>query len=173
MADIRRTVGLLDNWPAKTAQTAPEPGIDDIAVLVESFQRAGLAVALCVEGPTDHVSAAVGLALYRITQESLANVAKHAPSTATRVRFSVGRTGAHLTVRNRLDGQVRPPDGVGSGLAGMQARAEQLGATLTAGPSGQEWVVDVRLGSGTPGCSVTKLVGDRLHDAPAAVEVPQ
>jgi signal transduction histidine kinase len=171
MADIRRTISAMSE--SDTGLRQPLPGAADIAALVRQTAEAGLDVRYDEQGDPSRLSGAAGLGLYRIAQESLANVAKHAPSTATRVRFSVGRTGAHLTVRNRLDGQVRPPDGVGSGLAGMQARAEQLGATLTAGPSGQEWVVDVRLGSGTPGCSVTKLVGDRLHDAPAAVEVPQ
>lgn len=76
MADIRRTVGLLDGAPMKTA---PEPGASEIPSLVEEFRRAGLKVDLDVEGRLDRASAAVGLALYRITQESLANVAKHAP----------------------------------------------------------------------------------------------
>lgn len=71
MADIRRTVGLLDSSSTKPAQTTPEPGIDDVGVLVTDFQRAGLDVTLRIDGATGRVSAAVGLALYRITQESL------------------------------------------------------------------------------------------------------
>ena len=83
MADIRRTVGLLDRGPTKTT---PEPGIDDIGVLVDDFARAGLDVTLRIDGATQRVSAAVGLALYRITQESLANIAKH----AARLQISSG-----------------------------------------------------------------------------------
>lgn len=142
MADIRRTVGLLDNWPAKTAQTAPEPGIDDIAVLVESFQRAGLAVALCVEGPTDHVSAAVGLALYRITQESLANVAKHAPDSKAGVVLDISSATARLAVTNLLPAAVaaaRSPEG--RGLRGMRQRVELLGGAIDVGPTRDGWSV--------------------------------
>lgn len=142
MADIRRTVGLLDNWPTKTAQTAPEPGIHDIAVLVDGFQRAGLAVALCVEGPTDHVSAAVGLALYRITQESLANIAKHAPESKAGVVLDISPLSARLTVTNLLPAAVaaaRSPEG--RGLRGMRQRVELLGGAIDVGPTRDGWSV--------------------------------
>ncbi|ETB45573.1 histidine kinase, partial [Mycobacterium avium subsp. paratuberculosis 10-8425] len=106
MADIRRTVGLLDNWPTKAAPTTPEPGLDDVASLVDGFRRAGLAVTLCVEGPTDHVSPAVGLALYRITQESLANIAKHAPESKAGVVLDISPASARLAVTNILPAAV-------------------------------------------------------------------
>jgi signal transduction histidine kinase len=142
MADIRRTVGLLDNWPTKSAQTAPEPGIDDVAVLVEGFQRAGLTVALCVEGPTDHVSAAVGLALYRITQESLANIAKHALESKAGVVLDISPTSARLAITNLLPAAVpaaQSPEG--RGLRGMRQRVELLGGAIDAGPTHDGWSV--------------------------------
>ncbi|OBK64526.1 sensor histidine kinase [Mycobacterium sp. 1165178.9] len=142
MADIRRTVGLLDNWPTKTAQTAPEPGIDDIAVLVEGFQRAGLVVALCVEGPTDHVSAAVGLALYRITQESLANIAKHAPESKAGVVLDISPVSARLAITNLLPAAVAASQSAeGRGLRGMRQRVELLGGAIDAGPTRDGWSV--------------------------------
>jgi signal transduction histidine kinase len=99
MADIRRAVGLLDGGPMKIT---PEPGIDDIGVLVADFERAGLDVTVCIDGPTERVSAAVGLALYRITRESLANIAKHAPDSkpagrGADPRRSGGRPGRQLS----------------------------------------------------------------------------
>lgn len=145
MADIRRTVGLLDNWPTKAAkptQTAPEPGIDDIAVLVEGFQRAGLAVGLCVEGPTDHVSPAVGLALYRITQESLANIAKHAPESKAGVVLDISPVSARLAITNLLPAAVmaaQSPEG--RGLRGMRQRVELLGGAIDVGPTRDGWSV--------------------------------
>ncbi|OBB93327.1 sensor histidine kinase [Mycobacterium sp. 852002-40037_SCH5390672] len=142
MADIRRTVGLLDNWPTKTAQTAPEPGIDDVAVLVEGFRRAGLAVALCVEGPTDHVSATVGLALYRLTQESLANIAKHAPESKAGVVLDISLTSARLAVTNLLPAAViaaQSPEG--RGVRGMRQRVELLGGAIDVGPTRDGWSV--------------------------------
>lgn len=68
-----------------------------------------------------------------------------------RVRLSVTGARARLQVSNPLPTGRPRPDGLGSGLAGMQARAAQLGARLDAGPAGGDWVVDVRLGSGRPG----------------------
>ncbi|TAM71799.1 histidine kinase [Mycobacterium sp.] len=142
MADIRRTVGLLDNWPTKSAATAPEPGIDDVAALVEGFQQAGLAVTLCVEGPTDHVTAAVGLALYRITQESLANIAKHAPESRSSVVLDISPASARLAVNNLLPVAVvaaRSPEG--RGLRGMRQRVDLLGGALDVGPTRDGWSV--------------------------------
>ncbi|OMC30697.1 two-component sensor histidine kinase [Mycobacterium colombiense] len=142
MADIRRTVGLLDNWPTKTAQTTPEPGIDDIAALVEGFQRAGLAVGLCLEGPTDHVSAAVGLALYRITQESLANIAKHAPESKAGVVLDISPLSARLAITNLLPAAVMAAQSAeGRGLRGMRQRVELLGGAIEVGPTRDGWSV--------------------------------
>jgi len=142
MADIRRTVGLLDNWPTKTAPTTPEPGIDDVAALVEGFQQAGLAVTLCVEGPTDHVSAAVGLALYRITQESLANIAKHAPESKSSVVLDISPVSVRLAVNNLLPAAVaaaQSPEG--RGLRGMRQRVDLLGGAIDVGPTRDGWSV--------------------------------
>ncbi|OBH45484.1 sensor histidine kinase [Mycobacterium mantenii] len=142
MADIRRTVGLLDNWPTKTAPTAPEPGIDDVAALVEGFQRAGLTVALCVEGPTDHVSAAVGLALYRITQESLANIAKHAPESKAGVVLDISPASARLAITNLVPAAVvAAPSQEGRGVRGMRQRVELLGGAIDVGPTRDGWSV--------------------------------
>jgi signal transduction histidine kinase len=142
MADIRRTVGLLDSGPKKTAQTTPEPGIDDIGVLVEGFERAGLAVTLRIDGTTRCVSAAVGLALYRITQESLANVAKHAPDSKSTVALSISAASARLAVNNQLPAAVaaaQSPEG--RGLRGMRQRVELLGGAIDVGPTPDGWSV--------------------------------
>jgi signal transduction histidine kinase len=138
MADIRRTVGLLAGTPSGTQ---PLPGIDDIAGLIERTRAAGLDVRYEQEGDLSVIGAADGLGLYRIAQESLANIAKHAPHAAAEVLLRVNGSGTRLTVRNDLPSAAAV--GNGSGLAGMSARATQLGARLTAGPSGEHWVVDV------------------------------
>ncbi len=142
MADIRRTVGLLDSGPKKAGQIAPEPGIDDIAVLVGNFERAGLAVTLSADGPTQRVSAAVGLAVYRITQESLANIAKHAPDAKSAVALSISPESARLAITNRLPAAVvATPSSEGRGLRGMRQRVELLGGTIDAGPTPDGWSV--------------------------------
>lgn len=141
MADIRRTVGLLDSGPKKATQFAPEPGIDDIGVLVQDFDRAGLAVTLRIEGPTERVSAAVGLALYRITQESLANIAKHASDSKSEVTLDISAKSARLAVTNRLAATVAAQSSEGRGLRGMRQRVELLGGAIDVGPTGDGWSV--------------------------------
>jgi signal transduction histidine kinase len=138
MADIRRTVGLLDNSPMKTT---PEPGIGDIGVLVVDFERAGLDVALRIEGPTHRVSAAVGLALYRITQESLTNIAKHAPDSRSTVALSISTASARLAVTNQLPAAVAAQSAEGRGVRGMRQRIELLGGAIEVGPTHDGWSV--------------------------------
>lgn len=154
MADIRRTVGLLDGSPTKAAQTTPEPGIDDVGGLVADFQRAGLNLTLRAEGPTDRVSAAVGLALYRITQESLANIAKHAPDSKSTVVLHVSAASASLAVENRLPVAIAAPlSAEGRGLRGMRQRVELLGGAIDVGPTPEGWSVraDIPLHEGDAG----------------------
>jgi signal transduction histidine kinase len=143
MADIRHTVSTLTDGPAATRAL---PGAADICGLVAQMELAGLHVEYAEEGDPGMLAHATGLGLYRIAQESLANIAKHAPESTARVRFAVDPRRARLTVRNALPVHGLPvPDRSGSGLAGMRARAAQLGATVVAGPEDAEWVVDVRL----------------------------
>lgn len=140
MADIRRTVGLLADTPSGNT---PLPGVEDIATLVERTRVAGLAVRYTQEGDLGRVGASEGLGLYRIVQESLVNVVKHAPGATAEVRLNAGRSGAKLIVSNTLPVAVRRSSEDGSGLAGMAVRAAQLGADLSAGPSGKQWIVEV------------------------------
>jgi signal transduction histidine kinase len=141
MADIRRTVGLLDSGPKKASQFTPEPGVEDISILVRDFDRAGLPVALRVQGATGRVSAGVGLALYRITQESLANIAKHAPDSTSQVLLDISPTSVRLSVSNRLAAAVAAQSPDGRGLRGMRQRVELLGGTINVGPTGDGWSV--------------------------------
>jgi len=139
MADIRRTVGLLDDG---NARMAPEPGVDDIGALVDDFTKAGMNVRLRIDGPTGRVSAAEGLALYRITQESLANIAKHAPQTGPVVTLRITPATAELSITNRLPvtvGAARNSEG--RGLHGMRQRVELLGGDIDVGPAQGNWHV--------------------------------
>lgn len=138
MADIRRTVGLLDG---AAGTIAPEPGVGDISTLVEDFVRAGLTVNLEVSGRPDRISAGTGLALYRIAQESLANVAKHVPDAPAEMTLVVSRDSVSLTVANRLPAPVFAGPGEGRGIRGMRQRVELLDGTIDVGPSGGSWEV--------------------------------
>lgn len=144
MADIRRAVGLLTHAPAGTR---PLPGASDIADLVRRTRAAGLDVRYEQEGDLASVGASEGLGLYRIAQESLANIAKHAPDAVAEVTLRVRRDGLRLAVRNGMrPGAPRGSTG-GAGLPGMYARAEQLGAYLRAGPTGEHWLVEMTVPS--------------------------
>ena len=140
MADIRRSVGLL---PASTPSTQALPGIEEIGTLVERTRGAGVEVRYAPSGDLASVEPACGLGLYRIAQESLANIVKHAPASAAEVRLVVAGGSARLTVRNTLSTMDALAGTGGTGLDGMSTRATQLGASLTAGPQDGHWVVDV------------------------------
>jgi signal transduction histidine kinase len=153
LADVRRTVGLLAAEGTVNSPTlAPLPGADDIPTLVADYARAGLDADYTRSGEASELPPAAGLALYRIAQEALANVAKHAPGAHVSVRL---RTAADVLLQVSDDGvggavdqESRSDDaGSGLGLLGMRERAVLLGGTLTAGPAhnGRGWSVECRL----------------------------
>ena len=92
LADVRRTVGLLQDPDASGATArpvlAPLPTASDMQTLVDEYARAGMRVELTVEGDASELAAGASLAVYRIAQEALANVAKHATRARTRVEFA-------------------------------------------------------------------------------------
>jgi signal transduction histidine kinase len=137
MADIRQTVSGMSN----VSERRPLPTAYDLPGLVGEFRTAGQTVDLAVIGDLSRLSAPVGLGLYRVAQESLANVVKHAADGTAEVELEVTARQARLTVRNPVTGVRVPADNYGSGLAGMRARIEQLGGRLTAGRGGEAWIV--------------------------------
>lgn len=141
MTDIRRTVSVLATEPAGAR---PLPGAADVADLIADARAAGLDVSYTSEGDVGALLPASGLGVFRVVQESLANVLKHAPGAPVAVRLAVDRDGARLTVRNPLPVGARAQDG-GSGLVGMTARADQLGGTVRVGPEAGEWRVDLTI----------------------------
>ncbi|WP_162602442.1 sensor histidine kinase [Nocardioides daejeonensis] len=157
MAEIRRTVGLLAEGEE---QRHPLPGAADIPSLIDDARTAGVDIALTCEGDLASLPPTVGLGVYRIVQESVANAVKHAAGRPVTVELVARSASTRLSVRNPLD-ERRRSDGRGSGLGGMRTRAEQLGGVLTAGPSNGSWLVDLTVphrGGGTPhrGCVVRR-----------------
>jgi signal transduction histidine kinase len=144
MADIRRTIGGLSVAGSDPSSTRPLPAPVYIAALVGEFGAAGLDVRYTVTGDVGRLPAPAGLGLYRITQEALSNVAKHAPRSTVLVSLELARTEARLAVRNDLAGRPRVVEG-GAGVPGMTARATGLGGTIRVGPQDDAWVVEVRL----------------------------
>ncbi|GGR66052.1 MULTISPECIES: sensor histidine kinase [Streptomyces] len=134
--ELRATVGLLRQSDDPEAPTEPAPGLSRLAELAATFRNAGLPVEVaCADRPGD-LPAAVDLAAYRIVQEALTNVRKHA-GPAARAEVSVVRVGPDLEVTVLDDGEGgpgTPEDGGGHGLLGMRERVTALGGTLTTGP---------------------------------------
>lgn len=147
MNDIRGVVGLLGQAETGGARTAL-PGVADVPELVDDFRAAGLDVVLLLDHAThasEEIPPATSLALYRIVQESLANVAKHAPGSRALVRLDLDRDHGLLTIRNPVPRASGHRNADGSGLRGMEERAEQIGARFHAGVEGRLWTVRVVL----------------------------
>ncbi|MFC8194219.1 sensor histidine kinase [Streptomyces sp. NPDC057298] len=130
--ELRATLEALRDDDA----TSPR-GLDHIAELVEQTSRAGLETTLMIEGQRADVPAAVGRTAYRIVQESLTNVARHACAATASVRIDY-RTGS-LAIRVDDDGKATPDTVAtpGLGLLGMRERVTALGGRLRAQPRGE------------------------------------
>jgi signal transduction histidine kinase len=144
LTDMRRLLGVLRSEYAGP-ETTPQPGLADLAELVESARRAGMTVVLDDAEPPAGAAAppeAVGLAAYRIVQEALANAARHAAGQEVRVCLTPGPAALEVRVDNDIPGGVARPAGPpGHGLTGMRERALLLGGTFDAGRrAGRFWV---------------------------------
>ncbi|MCX4773065.1 Sensor histidine kinase DesK [Streptomyces sp. ADI92-24] len=135
--ELRATVGLLRQSGDPEAPTEPAPGLAVLDALVETVRRAGLPVEVaCATGDGPPLPAAVDLAAYRVIQEALTNVRKHAGPGA-KAEVSVVRVGATAEVMVLDNGRGNPDgggEGGGHGLLGMRERVTALGGTLAAGP---------------------------------------
>lgn len=131
--EMRRLLVLLrtDDNGTRT----PQPGLADLPGLLDAVGRAGLPVSLDVHGEQVHLPPGVDLAAYRIVQESLTNVLKHAGPTPTRVSVRYGPDAVRLEIANDR-GRPSPtiPNGAGRGLLGIRERAAVMGGELCAGP---------------------------------------
>lgn len=133
LAEMRRLLGLLRSGRADEPERAPQPGIGDLDALVAQSNDAGTPTRLERSGVVDDVPDATALTVYRIAQEALTNVRRHAgPGARATVRLA--REGDELAVEVIDDGRGGTPV-PGHGLAGMRERAAALGGTVEAGPA--------------------------------------
>lgn len=143
MAGIRRAVGLLSD-PGADPSWAPEPDERDVAVLVEDYRRAGATITLHAAGDSNDADPDVGLAVFRVVQESLANAVRHAPGQPVEVLLRWREHGVDLTVTNPV-AVAAPRSADGHGLTGMRERVESLGGAVSAGPSDGTWCVSAAI----------------------------
>jgi signal transduction histidine kinase len=143
LSQVRSIIGIL---APETDGTAPAmPTASDIPALIGEYASAGLAVDMNIDGDLARLSPAVGLSLYRVTQESLSNVVRHAPGHAACVRIVASDDVVRLTVTNDAGAAVTGNGTSGRGLLGMRDRAAAHAGTLDVGPVGEQWRVELTI----------------------------
>ena len=154
LVELRSILGVLRQVD-EAAPRAPTPGLGDLAELVSRAEAAGVTVDLDIDADLQAVPRSVDVAAYRILQESLTNVARHAhpPHAVVRIRTDSGQ----MMSVEVLDEGTGPgpldslPSG-GNGIAGMRERAASVGGDLDAGPRpGRGFAVRARLPLGAHG----------------------
>jgi signal transduction histidine kinase len=132
LGQMRRLLGVLRTEPTGAA---PQPGTGRLDALVEQVGRAGLPAALTVDGRPRALPAELDVTVYRLAQEALTNVIKHAgPVGRVDVVLRYGDEAVELIVRDDGDGAHDADDGAGHGLVGMRERVDLHHGTLAAGP---------------------------------------
>jgi signal transduction histidine kinase len=147
LEELRRLLGLLADQDGD-APLSPQPGVAEIPALIERVRQAGQPVELRVEGQPQPVSGGVGVAAYRIVQEALTNVLKHAHGAHSEVflRWDARALELEIIDQGSPQNDARPAAHPGRGLAGMRERAAMYGGTFDAHPGPERgYVVRVRI----------------------------
>jgi signal transduction histidine kinase len=138
--ELRRVLGVLRS---DQVDIAPQPGLEDLADLLDSARGGGVTVTSEITGTPRPVPEGVNLSAYRIVQEALSNAMRHAPGSTVQVSLYYGEAALVIEVRNdgyAPDGQAGQEKqwagiGTGHGIIGMRERATMLGGHLRAGPT--------------------------------------
>jgi signal transduction histidine kinase len=144
LAELRHLLGVLNDLPAGDSDRdqaaermpdAPQPSIAALGQLAAAVRTAGLDLDLAIAGQVRPLPPGLELSVYRIVQEALTNVLKHAQASTARVRVDYGPDAVTIDVTD--DGTARTASGVpaGHGLVGMRQRAQVFGGTTTVGPA--------------------------------------
>jgi signal transduction histidine kinase len=132
LAEMRRIVGVLRE-AGTAADREPPPGLEQLDRMVDKFRAAGLPVELRITGRPQQLPPGVDLTAYRVVQEGLTNVLRHALSPA-RVEVSVDYRPFGVAIAVRDDGAAVPVSEDGHGLIGMRERVSLYGGEFAAGP---------------------------------------
>lgn len=129
LEEMRRLLGVLRG--TDDAELQPQPGLDQLPALVEQVTRSGLEVALLHDGDRQLLPPGLDLAAYRVVQEALTNVLRHARARRAEVRLAWEAGRLVLVVADDGAGEAGPP---GRGLLGMTERVGLYGGTVSTGP---------------------------------------
>ena len=135
LTEMRRLLAVLraDEPPG---ELAPAPGLDRLPALIDRARAAGVQVTLEVTGPARPVPASLDLSAYRIVQEALTNVGKHAAGAPAGIVLDWGQDALAIEIRNPGTSPERADsNGAGHGLIGMRERVRMLGGEFNAGPA--------------------------------------
>jgi signal transduction histidine kinase len=136
LEELRHLLGVLSDHDGD-APLSPQPGVGEIPALIDQVRQAGMAVELRVEGQPRAVSGGVAIAAFRIVQEALTNVLKHADGAPSRVvlRWADGAIELEILDDGSPDGIDQRDATAGRGIVGMRERAAMYGGTLDAHPA--------------------------------------
>lgn len=131
--DLRHALGIV-RGPARESPTRPTASVQGVPSLLQGARSAGLPVTLRMQGSASGLPSSVQVAIYRVVQEGLTNVMRHASGAQTEVRISVGDREVVVEVVNDRAGSptVMSEAGSGSGLVGLRERARAIGGKLDA-----------------------------------------
>ncbi|MFI1753543.1 sensor histidine kinase [Streptomyces sp. NPDC020571] len=137
LRELKATVGLL-RQDTDSRELSPAPGLEQLPQLVDTCSSAGLNVAVAIEGRRRPLPPGLDLTAYRIVQEALTNITKHAATPSARVRLDYTPHDLTLTITNEAGPRLAaaagfPGSSRGYGLLGMRERALSVGGTFHAG----------------------------------------
>ncbi len=133
LTEMRRLLGAMRS-DGDGLELAPQPGLDSLEALLQSVGRAGLPVRLHVDGDATPLPRAIDLSAYRIVQEGLTNVLKHAHASQADVTIRYAPDELRIEVRDDGVGGSTG-NGLGHGLVGIRERVKIYGGEMSAGPA--------------------------------------
>ncbi|MEU6078824.1 sensor histidine kinase [Micromonospora sp. NPDC047074] len=169
LAGLRRTLGALRRPQSESASLDPTPGLDDLDRLVAAAADAGVRVELLRSGERRPVPAEVDLAAFRIVQEALTNVVRHASTDRCRVTVEHGPDEVAVEIVD--EGRGARVGGEGHGILGMRERVALLAGRFHAGPRPEggfrvaAWLPSMVAESGPPVVAESESIGSRAGRA--------
>ena len=146
LVELRRLLGVLRS--EEPDALAPQPTLADVDALVARVRDAGMDVELRIEGERRALAPGVEVSAFRIVQEALTNVLKHAGGAHALVALRFGPQELGIEVRDEGGSGRAPGPGTGHGLLGIRERVALLGGRVDAGPTGDGYAVRAWLPAG-------------------------
>jgi signal transduction histidine kinase len=132
--DLRRMLGVLRADQADHASLVPSPGLDELGLLASTHRAAHGQLEFTVDPAVAELPESLRMTVFRVVQEGLTNIRKHAPAASARVGVQVSGNELVVEVGNDAPAEAKTPGADGFGLAGMRERVAMFDGRLEAGP---------------------------------------